>query len=235
MRTPRSTSSQGGPIDTSAWLFERLLASPDHTLALLPGGQAKAEKLTTITVGEGAKKKEVTAWAITGIANYPIPIWADANNKFFGFSFFLSWLPEDYASEHVRLTEAQIEGARRAGARAREVAREDAGGRPWRSRTYAVRRRTRKQFLADRTVVIDKGLIVSEGAARNRRRCPRARRSSTAGARRCFRASGIATCTSPTTSPACRNCRWVSRRSAIPATTTRRRWTAARAPPRASC
>ena len=37
----------------------------------------------------------------------PVPIWADANNKFFGFSFFLSWLPEAYAGEHAKITEAQ--------------------------------------------------------------------------------------------------------------------------------
>ena len=72
---PAFYSSQGGPIDTAAWLFERVLASPNHTLALLPGGKAKAEKLTTLTVGEGAAKKEITAWALTGIANFPIPIW----------------------------------------------------------------------------------------------------------------------------------------------------------------
>ncbi|HEY6124981.1 MAG TPA: hypothetical protein VIV63_10025, partial [Steroidobacteraceae bacterium] len=47
-------STQGGPIDTSAWFIERLLENPDHTLPLLPGGKAKAEKLTTLTVGEGA-------------------------------------------------------------------------------------------------------------------------------------------------------------------------------------
>ena len=56
-------------------------------------------------------RQEVTAWAITGVSNSPIPIWADANGKFFGFVFFLSWLPEEYAGEHVRLNEAQSQGA----------------------------------------------------------------------------------------------------------------------------
>ena len=71
---PAFYSSFGGPIDTTAWLLERLLASPDHTLALLPGGKARAEKLTTLTVGEGATKQEVTAWAITGGGTSPIPV-----------------------------------------------------------------------------------------------------------------------------------------------------------------
>ena len=39
----------------------------------------------------------MTAWAITGVTNFPVPVWADASDKFFGFSFFLSWLPEAYA------------------------------------------------------------------------------------------------------------------------------------------
>ena len=76
-------------------------------MTLLPGGKARAEKLTTVTVGSGANAKQVTAWAITGVSNSPIPIWSDANGKFFGFVFFLSWLPEEYASEHAKLNEAQ--------------------------------------------------------------------------------------------------------------------------------
>ena len=55
---PAFYSSQGGPIDMTAWLLERLLASPTKTLPLLPGGLARAEKLTTLTVGEGAARKK---------------------------------------------------------------------------------------------------------------------------------------------------------------------------------
>jgi imidazolonepropionase-like amidohydrolase len=163
-KDPAFYVSQGGPIDTSAWLLERLLASPNRTLALLPGGQAKAEKLTTVTVGEGAKKKEVTAWAITGIANFPIPIWADETNRFFGFSFFLSWLPEDYAGEHARLTEAQTKAlAAQAPALAKALVKMPTSPVAFtRVRVYDAEAR---QFAADRTVVIDKGLIVSEGEA----------------------------------------------------------------------
>jgi len=34
--------SQAGPIDTNAWLVETLLARPDKTMNLLPGGSARA-------------------------------------------------------------------------------------------------------------------------------------------------------------------------------------------------
>jgi len=157
---PAFYSSQGGPIDTSAWLLERLLASPDHTLALLPGGKAKAEKLTTLTVGEGAAKQEITAWAITGITNFPIPIWSDAKGKFFGFSFFLSWLPEQYASEHVRMTEVQTKAlSAQAPALAKALVKKPAGAVAFTN--VRVFDADAKMFLEDQTVIVDKGLIAA--------------------------------------------------------------------------
>ena len=69
--TPAFYSTQGGPIDNTAWFLERLLASPDHAMKLLPGGEARASKLTTLTVGSGANRQEVTAWAVTGVSTRP--------------------------------------------------------------------------------------------------------------------------------------------------------------------
>src|SRR6185503_534978 len=46
--------SQGGPIDTTAWFLEALLARPDTSLDLLPGGKARAAKLADLEVGTGA-------------------------------------------------------------------------------------------------------------------------------------------------------------------------------------
>jgi len=152
--------SQGGPIDLSAWLIERLLASPDHTLALLPGGKAKAQKLTSLTVGEGAARREVTAWAVTGLSNAPIPIWTDDKGKFFGFVFFLSWLPEQYASEHVRLTEAQAKAmAAQAPALAKALVKTPAGAVAFTN--VRVFDADAKVFLGDQTVIVDKGLIAA--------------------------------------------------------------------------
>ncbi|HYJ39788.1 MAG TPA: amidohydrolase family protein [Steroidobacteraceae bacterium] len=162
---PAFYSAQGGPFDMSAWLLERLLASPDHTLALLPGGKAKAEKLTTLTVGEGAAKKEITAWAVTGISNSPIPIWSDANGKFFGFSFFLSWLPEQYASEHVRITEAQAKAmAAQAPVLAKALVKTPGGAVAFTN--VRVFDADAKMFLEDQTVIVDKGLIAAVFPAR---------------------------------------------------------------------
>ena len=152
--------SQGGPIELTAWLFERLLASPTKTLPMLPGGLARAEKLTTLTVGEGALKKEVTAWAVTGVANFPVPVWADADNKFFGFSFFLSWLPEAYAGEHARLTEAQSKAlAAKAPALAKSLVKVPKGAVAFTN--VQVYDSEAKVFLRDQTVIVEKGLVAA--------------------------------------------------------------------------
>ena len=45
---PFSRPSASMVTDTNAWLIERLLANPAHKLALLPGGESRAEKLTTV-------------------------------------------------------------------------------------------------------------------------------------------------------------------------------------------
>ena len=153
-----------GPIQVSAWMLEALLARPDHTLALLPGGKAHADKLTTLTVGEGERKKVVTAWAITGINNSPIPIWADANNKFFGFSFFLSWLPDGYTGEHARLTDAQTKAlAARAPALRKALLKTPAGAVAFRD--VQVFDADGKKFVADQTVVVENGRISALGPA----------------------------------------------------------------------
>ncbi len=157
---PAFYSAQGGPIDMTAWLFERLLASPTKTLPMLPGGLARAEKLTTLTVGQGATKKEVTAWAVTGVTNFPVPVWADADNKFFGFSFFLSWLPEAYAGEHERLTEAQSKAlAAQAPALAKSLVKVPTGAVAFTN--VQVYDSEAKVFLKDQTVIVEKGLVAA--------------------------------------------------------------------------
>jgi imidazolonepropionase-like amidohydrolase len=159
---PAFYTTFGGPIDTTAWLVEKLLASPGKTLRLLPGGEARAEKLTTVTVGEGAMQKEVTAWAITGLLNYPIPVWADKDNRFFGLSFFLSWLPEDYQSEHNKLTEAQTRAmSASAPALARRLSKTPTG--PVAFANVQVFDAEARRFLAGQTVIVDKGLIAAAG------------------------------------------------------------------------
>jgi imidazolonepropionase-like amidohydrolase len=163
-RAPAFYASQGGPIDQTAWFLERLLAAPNRELSLLPGGRARAEKLTTLTVGTGEQAKEVTAWAITGVNTFPIPVWADAQGRFFGLVFFLSWLPEEYAGEHARLNTAQTQAlAARAPALAKKLLVQPSG--PVAFTQVRVFDADAKVFLADRTVIVDQGRIVAHGGA----------------------------------------------------------------------
>ena len=87
----------GGPVDTWAWFIERLLTSPDKAMKLLPSGEARASKLTTLDVGRGANRRTVTLWGVTGVTTSPMPIRTDANGKFFALLYSIGWLPDENA------------------------------------------------------------------------------------------------------------------------------------------
>ena len=158
-------ASQGGPIDTTDWFLDRLLASPNRTLELLPGGKAHAELLTSLEVGGvGAERKTVRLWAVSGINNSPAPIWADANDHFFGLAVGIAWLPEAYAGEQKRMEDAQATAmAAQTAGYARSLPRVPAGAVAF----VNVRMFDADQlrFLSGQTVVIDKGLIAAVGPA----------------------------------------------------------------------
>jgi imidazolonepropionase-like amidohydrolase len=149
-------------MQLNAQFVERLLASPDKSLVLLPGGKATAEKLTSLEVGDGAKKKTVTAWAISGLGNSPIPIWTDAENKFFGLAVGVSWLPDGYESERAKMEKAQGDAlAARMPALARSLAKDSST--PVAFTNVKLFDADGLRFLDNQTVVVDKGAIVSVG------------------------------------------------------------------------
>ncbi len=154
----------GGPMHLTAQFVESLLASPDKSLALLPGGKARAEKLTSLEIGEGTKKKTVTAWAISGISNSPLPVWTDADDKFFGLSFGISWLPEGYENERARLEKAQGDAlAARMPGLAKSLAKIPAT--PVAFTNVRIFDADHLRFLPNQTVVVDKGIIRAVGPA----------------------------------------------------------------------
>ncbi len=155
--------SQGGPIDTTAWFLEALLARPDKSMDLLPGGKARAAKLVDLRVGTGASAQTIALWSITGIGTSPLPIWADANNKFFALTLGLSWLPEAYASEQKTIEEAQAKAtAAQAPGLAKALVKMPAG--PVAFTGVRLFDADAPRFLADQTVVVDKGVIAAVGA-----------------------------------------------------------------------
>lgn len=161
---PKFYASFGGTSDTNALFLERLLAAPNRTLDLLPGGRAHAEKLTTLEVGTGAKKQTITAWSIIGVSNSPITLWADAKDKYFAANFGLAWLPEGY--EDVLKPTEKAQGD----ANSVKVAAVGAAlGKTATSPIAFVNIRTFDsdggRFLDGQTVVVDKGVIVAAGPA----------------------------------------------------------------------
>ena len=161
---PAFYASQGGPIETTAWFLETLLAQPDKTLTLLPGGKAQASRLTDLEIGSGAGRQTLTLWTITGISTSPVPLWADARNQFFGLAVGIAWLPEAYAAEQSKIQEAQARAmAARAPALARTLARVPTA--PVAFTTVRTFDADNQRFLADQTVIVDRGRITAAGAA----------------------------------------------------------------------
>ncbi len=157
-------TSQGGPIDTTAWFLERLLQAPDRTLALLPGGKARATKVTSLNVGEGAAKQTINLWTITGIGSSPVPIWADSNGRFFALTVGLAWLPEAYAGELAKLNKAQAAAiAEQAPGLVKSLVKTPAG--PVAFTNVRLFDADGLRFLSGQTVIVNKGMIVSVGPA----------------------------------------------------------------------
>jgi imidazolonepropionase-like amidohydrolase len=162
--SPAFYVSQGGPIETTAWFLETLLARPDKTLNLLPGGKAQATRLADLEIGSDATRQTITLWAVTGVSNSPIPMWADAGNKFFGVAFGLAWLPETYAREQSKIQDAQAKAmAAQAPTLARSLAKVPGG--PVAFTNVRMFDAENARFLTNQTVVVDKGLITAIGAA----------------------------------------------------------------------
>jgi imidazolonepropionase-like amidohydrolase len=150
-------------MDTNAWFLERLLASPDRTLALLPGGKAHAVKLTSLDVSDGVDHKQtINLWAVTGISNSPIPIWADDHDRFFALTSGIGWLPEAYAGEQQRMEEAQAAAlAVQAAGVAKSLGKMPTG--PVAFVNVRVFDAEGPRFLSSQTVIVENGVIVAAG------------------------------------------------------------------------
>ena len=155
--------SQGGPIAGTAWFVESLLASPDKSLDLLPGGKARAARLIDLEVGTGQARQTITLWSVIGIGTSPLPVWADANNRFFAITFGIAWLPEAYTGEQTKIEAAQAAAmAEQAPGLAKALVTIPAG--PVVFTGVRLFDADAIRFLPDQTVVVDKGAIAAVGA-----------------------------------------------------------------------
>ncbi len=157
-------SAQGGPAATNTAFIEALVAAPDKTLTLLPGGTARARKLTSTTVGEGKSAKTVDLWAISGLSNAPLPVWLTPDGKVFAITIGIGWLPEAYAGEQAKLEKAQQAAlAEEAPKIAHSLVK--VPGTPVAFTHVKLFDADAVTFRSDQTVVVDHGTIVAVGPA----------------------------------------------------------------------
>lgn len=164
----------GGPMDTNAWLIERLLAQPDRRMKLLPGGEARATQLAVLDVGSGSTKQSITLWAVSGLSNAPVPMWTDAQGKFFGTTTGLNWLPDAYLAETERLVDAQAAAMASQAPAIAKLAR--VPHTPVAFTNVRLFDADRLRFRANQTVIVDRGRIVAVGPSASVKVPARARR-----------------------------------------------------------
>jgi imidazolonepropionase-like amidohydrolase len=162
--SPTFYKSMGGTdADGTAIFMGALLASPDKSMAMLPGGRARAEKSTEAVVGQGSRQLKVSAWAITGLFPFPIPVWTTADGQFFGLVFGLACLPVGYEDALKPLQKAQDDAL---AARSPVIAKRMLTN----SNTPIAFEHVRAfvegiRFVDDQTVVVQGGKIAAIGAA----------------------------------------------------------------------
>jgi imidazolonepropionase-like amidohydrolase len=75
-------SFDGAPVEFG-WLAQALLAAPNHTLALLPDGEARIDRVETITLPSKGGPRSLTHYEIAGLDFSPTPVWLDDDGEFF--------------------------------------------------------------------------------------------------------------------------------------------------------
>ncbi|HEU5235081.1 MAG TPA: amidohydrolase family protein [Terriglobales bacterium] len=77
--------SNNGSAAESSFLVNALLKAKDGSVKLFPGGEARLEKLTDVTLDNGSQKLHLTEYAITGLSYEPQTVWLDDDHRLFGF------------------------------------------------------------------------------------------------------------------------------------------------------
>jgi imidazolonepropionase-like amidohydrolase len=92
------------PLETL--LLRVLLEAPDHTVALLPGGEAHLERAGETTVTAGGASKHLVAYVLTRVDVERRILWAEDDGTYFGLAE-PSWaeLPDDWTSVQDALRE----------------------------------------------------------------------------------------------------------------------------------
>lgn len=161
---PAFYSSLGGTnVGGLAIFMEALLAATNKSIPLLPGGRARAERLTETVIGQGGRQLKVAAWAVTGLGPSPYPIWTTADGKFFGTVGGLSFLPAGYEDSLKTLQKAQDEAlAARSPVIAKRMLQNAIATVAFKNVRAFVEG---THFVEDQTVLVEGGKIAAVGSA----------------------------------------------------------------------
>lgn len=165
--TPALYVPAGGGFLGGLILFDRLLAAPDKSLALLPGGRATAERAAELEVGDGPARKKIVLWLISGLGNSPAPVWSTEDGHFFAADGGLTILPAGYESALEAIDKAQDEAiSARSPRLVKELLKTPSGPVAF---THVKAFVGGTHYADDETVVVDKGVITAVGpSARTR-------------------------------------------------------------------
>ncbi|PWU12158.1 MAG: hypothetical protein C5B51_01140 [Terriglobia bacterium] len=116
----KSTSEQGqaagpafyvtvnGPPVEIGWLVNALQKAPNHSIKLLPGGEAHLEEGPSTTLRRAGRTIAVTEFLVTGLDFVPVPVWLDRDNRFFAIAgAWFSVLREGWESANDELLKLQ--------------------------------------------------------------------------------------------------------------------------------
>jgi len=152
----------GGTFDSFLFIVDAMLKSPTHTVDLLPSGQGKIETLTTLDVANGAEKKTLTAYAVTGFGLSPFVVWYDGSQFFAAAPDFM---PVGWEKTAPELSKAQDEAlAKRAPALVASIAKTPPG--PVVFQNVKLYDSDAEKFREHMTVVVTDGRVsfVGQGA-----------------------------------------------------------------------
>jgi len=160
---PAEYAPFGGPTDLTAELVETALKQPGHSLALLHGGRARLEPLTSLEVGQGAARRKIQAYVVLGMFNTPIPIWVDEQDRFFALDGGLTWIRAGYEADQPAIEKAQDEAlSKRSPELVKQLLKTPSGPVVFAHVKAFV---DGDHFAEDQTVVVEKGIIAAVGPA----------------------------------------------------------------------
>jgi hypothetical protein len=155
------------PVPVVNGLLVEALLRAGGTLPLLPGGEARVEKIGEATLRRGAEERKVTGYAIRGIDLVPVYEWMNQDGTWFGSAdAWTSLVPEGWEHSVAPLVEAQDADGRRYDA---EVAGRLAHHPPPAGLAFTHARVLdveHGRWLADHSVVVVAGRITEVGPSK---------------------------------------------------------------------